>query len=110
VRRGGAPAKVGRSPVIERRRVLRPRSAVVELFERISLVDGSKFGIERLVVARLPHVAFEASIDRAALGVVLLRCSQRNRVGSFGEIRPAQLGKIILPKADQANVLGARLL
>src|SRR6478609_4551983 len=94
------------APVVERCRILGPGRTVVRALERIRVLDGAPRWIEWLLRGRWTYVTDEALLDRANFFDVLLSLEQRDLVLAAAEGWPAQLGQIILPQADQANIVG----
>src|SRR4051794_37287848 len=97
----------GWAPIVERGRVFRPRGTVVGTLERIGVLDRPPAWIERLFCGCGTHVAREAFFDCAKFFYVLLSFGQRDLVLAAGELRPAQLRQIVLPQADEANIVRA---
>src|SRR6188768_813310 len=105
---GLARAPEGRAPVVESRRVFGPRRAVVRCFEGVRVLDRTPGWIERLFRGGGTHVTGEALLDRTELGHVLLGLAERDLVLPAGQRRPAELRQIVLPQADEANIVRAR--
>src|SRR6185369_1856277 len=98
----------GRAPVVQGRGILRPRRAVVWSFERIRFLDRPPRRIERLLGGCRTNVAHETLFDRANFFDVLLSLEQRDLVLASAEGRPAELRQIILPQANETDVVRAR--
>src|SRR6478735_12217476 len=95
------------APIVECGWVFRPRRAVVRRFEWVRIQDRAPRRVQRLVRRRRPHISGKALFDCAKLSDVFLSLDQRDLVLAAGQRRPAKLRQIVLPEADEANIVGA---
>jgi hypothetical protein len=97
-----------RAPVVEPGPILGPRCAVVGRLEGIAFANRPPLGIQRLVSGRRANITDEAFLTRAKPGEVALRGLERRHIRGSAELRPPKLHQVVLPEADEADVIGTR--